>query len=100
MEGPWNIIATIIVSVFASSGFWAYLMNRNKTNTAERKMLLGIGYRSICELASLYIQRGWISREEYADLKKYLYEPYEELGGNGTCKRLMKEVDTLPLREE
>lgn len=94
-----DIIVTIIVSVFASSGFWAYLMNRQRASTAERRMILGIGYRSICSLCETYLKRGYISREEYSDLKKYLFEPYKEMGGNGTCARLIQEVDKLPIRE-
>lgn len=97
---PIDIIITIICSVFASSGFWAYLMNRQNKDTAERRMILGIGYRSICELCSMYIKRGYLSRDEYSDLKKYLYDPYREMGGNGTCERLMKEIDTLPIKED
>lgn len=100
MQFPVDIIVTIIVSVFASSGFWAYLMNRQKASTAERRMILGIGYRSICSLCETYLKRGYITREEYSDLKKYLYEPYKEMGGNGTCERLIQEVDKLPIREE
>lgn len=95
-----EIVITIICSVFASSGFWAYLMSRQNKDSAERRMILGIGYRSICELCTFYIKRGHISREEYADLKKYLFEPYRDMGGNGTCERLMQEVDRLPIKEE
>ena len=99
MQFPVDIIVTIIVSIFASSGFWAYLMNRQKASTAERRMILGIGYRSICALCETYLKRGYISREEYSDLKKYLYGPYKEMGGDGTCERLIQEVDKLPIRE-
>lgn len=100
MRIPMDIIVTIICTIFASSGFWAWLMNRQSKNTAERRMILGIGYRSICDLCTVYIKRGYITRDEYADLKKYLYEPYREMGGNGTCERLMREIDSLPIKED
>lgn len=29
----------------------------------------------------------------------YLYEPYEKLGGNGSAKRVMQEVDKLPIHK-
>ena len=32
------------------------------------------------------------------DLTKWLYEPYEKLGGNGSAKRVMLEVNKLPIR--
>jgi hypothetical protein len=46
-----------------------------------------------------YIQRGWITEEEYKNLNDYLYKPYEELGGNGSAKRIMMEVNKLPIRQ-
>lgn len=97
---PLDIIITIVCSVFASSGFWAYLMSKQNRNTAEQRLILGIGYYSICDLAGRYISRGHITRQEYADFKKYLYEPYRARGGNGTAERLMAEIDKLPIREE
>lgn len=100
MKVPWDIVITIVCTLFASSGFWTFLMNRQTKDSAERRMILGLGYRSICELCEFYIKRGYISREEYEDLKKYLFSPYSELGGNGTCEKLMKEVDKLPLKKE
>ena len=100
MNGPWDIIVAVVVSVFASSGFWAFLIERQKKNSAEQRLLLGIGYYEICFFADKYIDRGWITRQEYSDLKKYLYEPYVARGGNGTAKRLMQEIDNLPIKEE
>lgn len=94
-----DIIVAVICSVFASSGFWAWLTAKQKKDSAENRMILGICYMAICQLCGAYISRGYITRDEYADLKKYLYEPYRARGGNGTCERLMTEVDKLPLKE-
>ena len=99
MNGPWDIIVAVVVSVFASSGFWAYL-NRQNRNSAEKQLILGTGYYCICNLAGQYISRGHITRQEYADFIKYLYEPYRARGGNGTAERLKKELDNLPIKEE
>ena len=44
-----------------------------------------------------YIERGWITQDEYEDLNKYLYNPYREMGGNGTAERLMTEIKKLPI---
>ena len=100
MDGLLNVIITIALSVFASSGFWAFVMSRQNRNTAEQQLILGIGYYSICNLAGQYISRGYITRQEYADFNKYLYEPYRARGGNGTAERLKKELDNLPIKEE
>lgn len=97
-------IVAIVVSIMASTGFWQFLINwynhkRAKTG-ATIKMLLGITNKTICESCQEYIDRGYITTEEYKDLKKYLCEPYFELGGNGTVERLVKEIDQIPIRTE
>jgi hypothetical protein len=50
------------------------------------------------ELGGEYIERGWISRDEYENLHDYLYKPYKELGGNGSAERVMQEVNKLPIK--
>lgn len=93
-----DIIVTIVCSVLASSGFWAFLTSRSKKNNAETKMLLGLAHDRIMFLGMEYINRGYITRDEYENLRKYLYEPYEVLGGNGSASRVMTEVDKLPIK--
>lgn len=96
---PWiQMISTIVITVLACNGFWAFLQNRRDRKGAKTKMLLGLGHRDIVQDAMKYIERGWISKDEYEDLYKYLYKPYLALGGNGTAERLMAEVKKLPIR--
>jgi len=94
-------IVGLVITVFASSGFWQWVIyksqQKDRQKSAESRLLMGIAYSKICDLAGKYIERGNISKDEYSDLKKYLYDPYREMGGNGTCERLMKEVDKLPI---
>lgn len=98
-----NIIA-IIVAIFASGGFWAFLQNwissRFANKSAEQKLILGLAFRQIIELCEYYLNRGWIDTEEYKELNQYLFKPYQDLGGDGTAQRLIKEVERLPLRKE
>lgn len=99
-----EIILTIVGSVFASTGFWAFItavmQNREKKVSVEGRMLRGLAHDRICYLGEEYIKQGYISKDDYENLHEYLYKPYEELGGNGTAKRIMDEVKKLPLREE
>nr|DAF24619.1 MAG TPA: holin protein [Caudoviricetes sp.] len=99
-----EIVITIVCSVFASTGFWAFvtaiMQNREKKVSAEGKMLRGLAHDRICNLGEEYIKQGYISKDDYENLHDYLFLPYEELGGNGTAKRIMDEVKKLPLREE
>lgn len=86
--------------VFGSVGFWNLLLKALDKKSAKTKLLMGIAYHNICELCLASIQRGYISADEYADLKKYFYTPYRDMGGNGVCERLMAEVDKLPIKED
>jgi len=93
-----EIIVTIICSVLASSGFWAFLTAWSKRNDASARMLRGLGHDRIMYLGMKYIERGYITHDEYENLHTYLYEPYEALDGNGSATRVMKEVDSLPIK--
>ena len=54
----------------------------------------------IMYLGMRYIDRGWITQDEYENLNTYLYEPYKKLGGNGSALRVMQEVNKLPIRNQ
>ena len=96
---PWvQTLVTIIASVVASSGFWAYIQKRTDKHDAKSRMLVGLGHDRIVDLGLKYIERGWITQDEYENLNEYLYKPYEALGGNGSAKRIMQEVNKLPIR--
>ncbi len=97
METWVTMVITVVCSVLASSGFWAWLQARREKKDARTKMLLGLGHDRIVSLSMQYIERGWISQDEYEDLSKYLYLPYREMGGNGTAERLMKAIKDLPI---
>lgn len=89
---------TIIGSVVASSGFWVYLQNRFEKKDVKTKMLVGLAHDRIVWLGMEYIKRGSITKDEYENLHDYLYDPYSEMGGNGSAKRIMAEVNRLPIR--
>lgn len=89
---------TIICSVTASSGFWAWWQKRSDKKDAKTEMLIGLGHDRIITLGMGYIERGWITEDEYENLHDYLYKPYKELGGNGSAEKIMKEVSKLELR--
>lgn len=92
-----QMVVTIVCSVMASSGFWAYIQKRGEKMDNKTKLLIGIAHDRIVYLGMQYIKRGSISRDEYENLHDYLYVPYEAEGGNGSAKRIMKEVDKLPI---
>lgn len=96
---PWlEISITIICSVIASSGFWAFVTKKAEKNDTKTRMLIGLGHDRIMALGMSYIERGYITSDEYENLYEYLYKPYEEMGGNGSARRVMDEVKRLPIR--
>lgn len=94
----YEIVVTIICSVIASSGFWAYLQHRHDKNDSATRLILGLAHDRIMSLGGEYIERGWITSDEYENLYSYLYIPYHEQGGNGSATRIMDEVKKLPIK--
>lgn len=97
---PWVQMAiTIICSVIASSGFWAWISQRTQRKDVKTEMLIGLGHDRIVYLGSLYIEQGYITIDEYENLYEYLYKPYAKMGGNGSAERIMDEVNKLQIRD-
>ena len=94
---------TLLVAVFGSNGLWTvinnYLTSKRKGKSAFEKGLLSLLHDKIYFLAGKYIGRGGITVDELDNLR-YLYEPYEEMGGNGTGKRLYDDCCKLPIISE
>lgn len=99
MDHWYTLALTVVGSILASSGFWAYITRRAEKNDVKKEMLLGLGHDRIMYLGLLYIERGYITQDEYENLYEYLYIPYEKLGGNGSAKRIMAEVQKLPIHK-
>lgn len=99
MDSWIQVIATIVCSVVASSGFWAFIQKKNESKDVKSQMLVGLAHDRIMYLGMGYIERGWITQDEYENLYEYLYKPYEKMGGNGSAKRVMMEVNKLPIHK-
>lgn len=94
-----EIIIAILGSVLASSGLWTWIMKKSEKKDVKTKMLVGLAHDRILYLGMAYIERGFITQDEYENLRVYLYEPYEQMGGNGSAKRVMNEVEKLPIHK-
>lgn len=102
MDLWFQMIVTIVCSVLASSGLWAYVSKRSDRMDAKTELLMGIAHDRIVFLGMSYVNRGYITQDEYENLYVYLYEPYKKVTGGGDCgsaDRVMKEVDRLPIRK-
>lgn len=93
-----QLALTSIVSIVASSGFWAYLQHKDDRKNAQTRLMMGMAYDRITTRGIEYIDRGSVTKDEYEELRKYFYEPYKALGGNGVAERVMGDVSRLPFR--
>ncbi len=99
MMDSWvSLIATIFVSGLASSGLWAYIQSRTSRHSASDQLLMGLAHERIVHVGSHYVNRGWLTYDEYNDFIKHLYQPYANLGGNGMVEKVKQEVEKLPLK--
>jgi hypothetical protein len=102
-------IMTLVLGFIGSSGFWAFMQYKKRSKDdkealQEKKLtqtdllLQGLAYGQIVFQGMEYIKRGYITNDEYEDFRRYLYDPYIALGGNGSAERIMSAVSDLPLR--
>lgn len=91
---------SIVASVIASSGFWTYMQHKDETKAATARLMMGMAYDKITTTGLAYIERGWITKDEYEELHNFAYKPYSALGGNGVAERIMAEVGRLPIRSQ
>ena len=110
MEVWTQVVVPLLVALLTSTALWGVVSKvilkrmeltakRSKADEAERKMLVGLAHDRIVHLGMVYVDRGYITQDEYENLNDYLYAPYEKMGGNGSAKRVMEEVRKLPMHK-
>lgn len=92
-----ELMITVFCAVLASSGLWTFLQKRMERKDVKTKLLLGIAHDRVVSLGTFYLERGYVTPDEYENLYDYLYKPYEEMGGNGSGKRIMDAVKKLDM---
>ena len=92
-----QVITSVLIALISSTGLWSFIANYRNKHDAKTKLLVGLAHDRIVYLGMKYIERGYITRDEYENLNDYLYVPYSDAGGNGSAKRGMEEVKRLPL---
>ena len=105
-----NAAIALVSALLGASGLWEYIGKRldakialatkhEQNRQAERDLLVGLAHDRIMWLGMSYIDRGYITRDEYENINDYLFIPYENCGGNGSAKKIMHEVRELPLHK-
>lgn len=88
-----QFLVTIVCSMFASSGLWAIIAKKAEKKDSRTALIIGLAHDRIMGLGMMYLERGWMTPDEYENLTRYLYEPYAKLGGNGSAERIIREVN-------
>lgn len=98
-----NTTTTIILAVFASTGFWNFLTviinNIRKKRTPQDNMLLALGRDKLLFLNKKYRKMGYIPDDDY-ETYIALGEAYEAMEGNSLVKKGFEENLKLPVQEE
>ena len=96
-----EVIISIVISVIASSGFWAFLQYtlqaRRDRKSVERSALLALLHDRLYSEMSNLMDQQQISKGIYENLV-YLYNPYIKLGGDGTCEKMFADISKKELK--
>lgn len=76
-------------------------MVREQTKRIElmEEGIQSILHDRIYQACHFFIPRGWVCISDLKNLE-HLYEPYRQMGGNGTAKELYERVLDLEIRED
>lgn len=110
MDLEFKTIIMAVISAVTSSGFISlilYFMQRrdrkrdkeDAVQSAQAKMLLGLGHDKILQITDRIVRRGCITLKEKRNLE-YLWVPYDSLHGNGDCKIGYDACQLLPVVSE
>lgn len=93
-----ELLGKLILAIIASSGVWTLIqtlvmrkLQKDDTSNQALKSLLRDAIYRRCEKA---LADGEVSINELENING-LYIPYKKLGGNGTAKKLIEEVNDL-----
>lgn len=85
-----------VTALLGGSGVWAWARTKVDHNDNVAKLLLTVSRNQLITLGRGYIERGYITMDEYEEYEAE-YQIYSALGGNGLARRIFKQVDDLPM---
>lgn len=85
-----------VTAVLGGSGIWAWAKTKADHNNNAVKLLLSVSRNQLVTLGRTYIERGYITMDEYEEYEDE-YQTYYALGGNGLARRIFEQVDDLPM---
>lgn len=85
-----------VTALLGGSGIWAWAKTKADHNNNAAKLLLTVSRNQLIALGRGYIERGYITMDEYEEYEAE-YRIYSDLGGNGLARRVFEQVDELPM---
>lgn len=85
-----------VTAILGGSGVWAWAKTKADHNNNSAKLLLSVSRNQLVTLGRGYIERGYITMDEYEEYEEE-YRIYSALGGNGLARRVFEQVDELPM---
>lgn len=85
-----------VTALLGGSGIWAWAKTKADHNNNADKLLLSVSRNQLITLGRLYIDRGYVTMDEYEEFETE-YRIYSALGGNGLARRIFEQVDDLPM---
>ena len=97
-----ELFGKLIMAIIASSGVWTLIqtlvMRRLQKDDASNQALKSLLRDAIFRRCEKALSNGEVSIEELENING-LYQPYKELGGNGTAKKLIEDVNDLEVNK-
>lgn len=85
-----------VTALLGGSGIWAWAKTKADHNNNAAKLLLSVSRNQLITLGRGYIERGYITMDEYEEFEEE-YQIYSALGGNGLARRIFEQIDELPM---
>lgn len=63
------------------------------------RLLIGIAQHLIVKESHRLLEQGHMTTDDYRNLRKGLYEPYKQIGGNGLAEKMVNDVEKLPIHQ-
>ena len=92
-------IITILVAIISSSGVWGLFNLAIQRRSEANRLLIGVAQHLIVRESHRLLDQGYMTTEEYRNLRKGLYERYKQLGGNGLAENMVNEDEKIPIKQ-
>ena len=92
-------IITIAVALISSSGVWGLFNLAIQKKNDTTRLMIGVAHNLIVRESHRLLEQAHMTTDDYRNIRKGLYEPYKQLGGNGLAEKMVNDVEKLPINQ-